>query len=290
MDVSVKEKSLSTATRELWGNLNLEQRWYILAFLLPFGTFIFCELYEFITESPAPTKILTITFFCLPASIGILIYLSQLAHRVSSNIVLKSLFSVLLAAVVTFTLSLADGLINETLNVPSSPFTYTQTITAILLIPIFLISISMIFAVVGVFALTFFPTWGLISALSNTEKNAANAKYTRRTTTARWFYLICMGVMSGEALSQSNSYEQYVKDFIQQYAFNFEMEKYTHCESSEGEKIAYIDSSTVVVGAKNNESYEFKVRACKESIAEGVGRKVDETTKELVRDFLNGLQ
>ncbi|MGH1431268.1 MAG: hypothetical protein ACRBB4_09120 [Neptuniibacter sp.] len=290
MDVSVKEKSFSKAIRELWGYLNREQRWYTLAFVLPFGTFILCELYEFITVSAAPTKILTITFFCLPASIGILIYLSQLAHRVSSNIVLKSLFSVLLAAAVTFSLSLADGLINETLKVPSSPFTYTQTITAILLIPIFLISISMIFAVVGVFALTFFPTWGLISALSNTEQNAVKNKYPKRTTAARWFYLICMGVMSGEALSQSNNYEQYVKDFIQQYAFNFEMEKYTHCESSEGEKIAYIDSSAVVVGTKNNESYEFKVRACKESIAEGVGRKVDETTKELVRDFLNGLQ
>ena len=290
MDVSVKEKSFSTAIRELWGNLNLEQRWYTLALLLPFGTLIFCEISEFFTEFPAPTKILTITFFCLPASIGILIYLSQLAHKVGSNIVLKSLFSVLFAAVVTFTLSLADGLINETLNVPSSPFTYTQTITAILLIPLFLIGISMILAVAGVFALTFFPTWGLISALSNTERNAIKMNYTKRTSAARWFYLICLGVMSGEALSKSDSYQQYVKDFIQQYAFNFEMEKYTHCESSEGEKIAYIDSSTVVVGTKNNEGYEFQVRACKESIAQGVGRTVDETTKGLVRNIINGLK
>lgn len=290
MDISVKGKSISKALKGLWGNLNLEQRWYALAFLLPIGIFTYCELSEFFTETPVPTKILTITFFCLPASIGIFIYLSQLAHKVSSNIVLKSLFSVLFAAAITFSLSLADGLINEALNVPSSPFTYTQTITAILLIPIFLISISMIFSVIGIFALTFFPTWELISALSNTERNAVKNKYPKRTTAARWFYLICMGVMSGEALSQSNSYEQYLKDFIQQYAFNFEMEKYTHCDNSEGEKIAYIDSSAVVVGTKNDKGYKFEVRACKESIAEGVGRTVDETTKGLLKELFKNLK
>jgi len=282
--ISFSQK-LHAGAQKLWQQMTVEQRWYFLAFAFPSIILIYNQLPDFLPKQPQ-AKEAAFTAFLILSTIGIFQYLSKLAHKISNNILLKSIFTAIFVAGATVALSYADSLINETLKVPSGPFNYTQTITSLLLIPIFIAFIAIALSVISVFLITFSPS---ITTFKLYEKEDEQ-RYQVPTIFLRCGILIFFGVLAEKSLTQSEGYQKFVTDVIQDYAYNMEMEQYTHCDQSDGERFAYIDANTVVVAIKHGETYSFKVRACKESIAEGVSRSVDEKTKGLLKDILRHLK
>lgn len=292
MDISEQEQITASLSQKLhirfsklWQQLSLEQRWYVLAAAFPAAILIYNQAPDFLPKHPQSQDAAFIAFLVFSA-VGIFYYLSKLAQKINNNILLKACFSALFIAGATFALSYSDGLINETLKVSSAPFSYTQTIAALLLIPIFIGFTAIALSILSIFLITFSSS---ISSLKLYERNDEN-RFPTQTMIVRCALLIYFGVLSEKALTQSDGYQKIISEVIQDYAYNFEMDRYTHCDSSEGERFAYIDSNTVIVGTEQNGKYKFSVRACEESIPQGIGRTLDETAKELVRRIAKGTQ
>lgn len=280
-------KILTKRCKKLWEHLTLEQRWYFFAIAFPMLILIYSNVSELFSAPEPEAKEAAFFAFLVCSAVGIFHYLSKLTQQISNNVLLKACSSTLFVATVTLALSFSDTLINETLKVSSTPFAYTQTITALLLIPIFIAFIAVALAVLSFFLISFSR---FISTFKLSNDNEIENHFSLITLFARCGLLFFFAHLGNNALTQADGYKEFISGVIQHYAYEFEMEKYTHCESIDGERFAYIDSNTVVVATKREEKYEFKVRACKESIAQGVGRTVDETTKGLIKGFSERLR
>jgi hypothetical protein len=63
-------------------------------------------------------------------------------------------------------------------------------------------------------------------------------------------------------LHQNKWYSEQVSSFIKWYAYNFEMDSYSYCNSAPDKRVAYIDSDKIILATKANNGYAFKVQKC----------------------------
>ena len=168
----------------------------------------------------------------------------------------------------TLSLSFANLLINSSLQVPSSPFIYTQTLLSLLIAPLV---ISLIFGVLGMFI---FPLTLILFSSTKINLSAKNVltfwmqprvkheMVSGVTLLSRIIAMTCLLTLSWSFNGDNRWYTNQLDAFTKWYAFNFEMEQYTHCKLGEGERISYISKTAVIIGVVHDGSYDFKTSTC----------------------------
>lgn len=293
MEVIDRKVGVMGKLRTFIDTLDAEQRWYFFSLfvgLLVLGFYGFYYVQEVYNVPPLLGAWMSVVFV---ASFGVMIFFSTIFTELIKNVIWRSCFSLLFIFLVTLSLTLADGMINDTFKVPSSPFIYTQTIVSILQIPLFVIVASAALSVLFIILIVLFPyitSMEFFKLIPSSLEIERDKKHKKLTYAARFLVILSIGYMSFDFLEKSDGYYSFIKSTAKEYAYSLEMEKYTHCEVKEaGEHFAYLDPINVVVGVVKNNNYVFVVRPCKETIAAGVGRTLDETVKGVGRGIVDAL-
>lgn len=199
---------------------------------------------------------------------GFIIYLKNILYPVWGTPLGKLFISIGGVIGTTFSLSFANLLINGSLQVPSSPFLYTQTLLSLLIAPLV---ISLIFGVVGMFT---FPLTLILFTSTKMNLSAKNIlTFWMRpriqskmvggmTLISRIIAMTCLLSLSWSFNGDNKWYASQLDSFTKWYAFNFEMEQYSHCDLEEGERITYINKTAVIIGSVEGTSYKFKTATC----------------------------
>lgn len=289
MSVKEKQKAESDVIHRIIQVSNVEQRWYILSIV--FGLFLcIAASYESLVNGKDIDPIAApLVAMILISTFGVLGYLSKIVSILASSLLWKAIFSVFFLASTNFALTLSNGIVNEAFEVTATPFVYTTSLVAIMLIPLFIVVCTVVLGVYSFFHLIFFPAVRLFERYQ-LNPIVSDVKVWKKTTAVyRYTVIMCLAYGAQESFSYSDGYYEFISDAAKGYAYNYEMEKYTHCEvKAVGEHFSYIDPNTVVVGIQKDDEYNFSVRPCKEMVTVEAAKKVDDTVKK-VRDGFNKL-
>lgn len=284
MEVLKQRVGLAQKFKNLINTLDVEQRWYLFSLfvgLLMLG-FYGINYVQDMYSVPLPEGTWMSVVFV--ASFGVMRFFSTIFTDLIKNIIWKSCFSLLFVFLVTLSLTLADGMINDTFKVPSSPFIYTQTIVSILQTPLFVVVAAAGLSMIFMFLLLFFPyisSMKFFNLIPSSLESEKGKKHKNITNTARFFVILCIGYLSFNFLEKSDGYYSFIESTAKEYAYNLEMEKYTHCEmKSPGEHFTYFEPNVVIVGVKKANEYLFTVRPCKETVIAGAANAVDGMVKK----------
>jgi len=282
--VTVKEKDhrLEDRVKEVMLAANVEQRWYLVSIVI--GIFLcivfsVANVLEGYKVSPFKSAFVGVLIF---SSVGVLSYLSKLFAVLSSNIIWKSIFSAVFLALTTIALTFADGIINENFRVASEPFSYTKTLLAISMVPWFIAAFAFLLAILGISSLSFYPVVKAAAIFGLSPVTSDLKIWVKGTEIYRYVIVVCLGVFAEKSFSYSDGYFRYMGELAKEYAFFYEMDKFTHCEiKNNGERFSYLEPNVVIVGVKTNGEIVFSARACKESVVAGAAGALDNTVKRI---------
>jgi hypothetical protein len=199
---------------------------------------------------------------------GFMTYVKAIVLPIWGSVLGKLLISIGGVIGTTLSLSFANLLINSSLQVPSSPFIYTQTLLSLLIAPLV---ISLIFGVLGMFVFPFTLILFSSAKINLSAKNVLTFWMQPRvkhemisgvTLLSRIIAMTCLLTLSWSFNGDNRWYTNQLDAFTKWYALNFEMEKYSHCKLGEGERISYINKTAIIVGVVQDNSYEFKTSVC----------------------------
>ncbi len=193
-------------------------------------------------------------------------YLSPVLKRASESVVVKVVWAALTVIGVTVSVSLAQVVVNETLQVPSSAFPHTQALVAVLVAPIvigvFVVALGLILA--PVFQVMLYSEGGELSIKSflspaprEPGRTAGEAKYIGRFLA----FFLALGLCFA-GLGRSDSYLNEVGDFVRWFAYHFETERFSNCAVGPEAKVSYISGDQLVLAGSGEESYNFQVVEC----------------------------
>lgn len=221
---------------------------------------IFILLNTILPSSPlVSVSIYTVMLFL---GAGVINYLMPYFQRVWGSIVGKFFLTIITFVGSTVCFSIAGQVINWSLGVSSLPFTYTLSVVALLVSP-FIIFIFLLLAFVLLLMLMplFFydhTKFSLIEVGSTLVKKEPKAV----RGILRVFGIIILITMLSALLENLFGYSEKIGEFTRWYAFNFEMQPKTHCLIDEGDRVAYLDSSLIVLGKHIDDEYLFKTVLC----------------------------
>jgi hypothetical protein len=201
---------------------------------------------------------------------GFLSFLSPKIMSVWNSLIGKAFFTILTFIGTTLCLSIAEQIVNYSLEVPSSPFVYTQSIVALLVSPmVILVGIGVIMMALIVVALPVFlfgelklSLRGLLTFAFNTEGGQVQEVGLLRIIA----FLVLIGVCF-TVLEKSNRYVEIVADITRWYAFHLETERHSYCKLPEGVRVAYITSDMIVTATHDDQQgYTFVMSECEKSL------------------------
>lgn len=163
-------------------------------------------------------------------------------------------------------MSLAGQIINSYLEVTSSPFIYTQTITSIMISPLV---ISVVFGFLSFIILPFTMIVFSLEGLGFSLKRFVLFWLHQPKDITNGFLILCRIIAFAGLFSLSwsfNANNQWFSDpigsFTKWYAYNFEMDSFSHCSHIEKEKIAYINKDDIIIGIDNGNKITFRTSTC----------------------------
>ncbi len=163
-------------------------------------------------------------------------------------------------------MSFAGQILNTYMEVTSVSFLYTQTITSLLISPLV---ISIVFGFISFILLPFTMIVFTTENISFSLKRVFLFWLYERKSVPNGFLVVCriIAFLGLVTLSWSfNSNNQWFTDpignFAKWYAYNFEMDNFSHCSHSDKEKVAYINKDDIVIGLDNGNKIIFKTSTC----------------------------
>lgn len=163
-------------------------------------------------------------------------------------------------------MSFAGQILNTYLEVSSIPFLYTQTITSILISPLI---ISIVFGLLSFIVLPVTMVIFTTDDINLSLKRFFLFWLYERKGEVNGFLVLCriiafLGLIS---LSWSfNSNNQWLTEpvgkFAKWYAYNFEMDAFSHCMLKSKEKIGYINKDDIVIAIDSGNEMKFKTSTC----------------------------
>jgi hypothetical protein len=198
---------------------------------------------------------------------GLFIYLTPRLTIVWNSIAGKVIFSALVFLGSAVSMSFSQQIVNLSLQVPSSPFIYTQSIVALLISPFVIV------AFIGLAGLFIFP---LLMPFFFIEKGKFSLKktlifwswkrndlpYAHDIGIIRIVAWLCFILASSTTLESSLKYTETIGEFAKWYAYTFETEKHSHCKIDTDSHIAYVNKDIAIAARKTNTDYEFSLRKC----------------------------
>lgn len=258
---SIKEIILAD-TKKWLIDLSEESAAYLFG-LISFVTFIL------INYLLAQNAVLELYWFTLILILyGFSLYVKKIVASVWSSTVGKAVISGIVFLGTTVSFSFADSLINNSFEVVSAPFTYTQSILAILIAPLVT---SLFLGIFGVFFLPVSMVFFTVDKFTFSVKKLFTFWFEEKSSTNQIKGLpligrICalMSILSFcWAFNGNNTwYTNQLETIAKWYAFNIEMESYSHCYKDEKQKVRYVNKSIIVVGEKVADTYKFKTTKC----------------------------
>lgn len=247
------------AIKNKTAKLSNEQAAYFIALVsFPFSIFL-KDIFTF------PSYWVT----CICLIYGYTIWFLELGVSINKTPYAKLLMALTFLGISTFNLALASTTVNLILEVPSSPFSYTITIVSILTTPF---TMALVFAMISMPIMVLFLLNETIPIKELTAKKIITLEVFRLNKDTS--VLIVIGRISAcvivlftciSFLGDNDWYADHVSDFTKWFAYNFEMEKFSYCITSENSHVSYLDSGDIIVGLKDKSEYTFKVSICEKS-------------------------
>lgn len=193
-------------------------------------------------------------------------YLAPILRSASESILIKGIWVALTFAGATIAVSLAQVLVNEAVQVPSSAFPHTQALVAVLVAPVvigvFVIALGLL--LVPVFQIMLYSESGELSIKAflspkkaSSKRTGAEAKYIGRL----FAFFVAIGLCFG-GLARADAYLNGVSDFVRWFAYHFEAERFSTCSVGPEAKVSYLNGDQVVMVDKSEEGYIFQVVEC----------------------------
>jgi hypothetical protein len=234
------------------------------AYVLSIVLFLIVLFYNLIRDIDGTTVLFVIPFLLL--LYGFYVYIVQVYKPMWGSIVGKILISGLVFVSSSFSLALSKLAVNASLQVPSSPFLSTISIITVLVSPL---AVTLIFGFLGIIILPiamplFLNDEGTYSVkriiLFWRPKPVGSHQICKFMI---WFGLLMLLIIFAWAFNGNNTwYTKKVETFAKWYAYNFDTEAYSHCKLESGQRIAYIDSSNIIIASEKEKVIEFKVSKC----------------------------
>lgn len=197
---------------------------------------------------------------------GFWTYLSPALKKASESLLFKALWAGVTITGVTFSFSLAQLIVNETLKVPSSAFPHTQTLVAVLVAPvvigIFVFVIGLILT--PILQIIIYSENGELSikSLLSPRTQNTNSKWAEIKYFIRFIALISVLGLCVAGLARNKVYLNGVRDFVRWYAFHFETESHSSCLVDSEVRVGYLNDGRVITASKNDAGYSFQVSEC----------------------------
>jgi hypothetical protein len=238
------------------------------AYLLSLALFILIAIYNLIRDIDGESVLFVIPLISM--LYGFYVYIVQVYRPVWNSIVGKVLISGLIFIGSSFSLALSKLIINASLHVTSSPFLSTVSLTAVLVSPL---TITLLFGFLGVLILPFAMTLFLGDEGVYSVKRIITFWKSKPVGIPQFGKLIIrLGILlllisTAWTFNGNNSwYMNKVEKFAKWYAYNFDTDVFSHCDIDSGQRVAYIDLSSIVIASVNDDGYEFKVSTCKSDL------------------------
>lgn len=235
-----------------------------IAYLSAIAVLIFAVLAQKSGFSSISASLVWVTLLLMVY--GFLSFLSPKIMSLWDSLMGKVFFAILTFVGTTLCLSTAEQIVNYSLEVPSSPFIYTQSIVALLISPmVLLLGAVVIMVVLLVVAMPMFMFSGVKLSLKGLLTFAFNpaGSSPQEIGLLRIVALVILISVCSSVLGKFNEYEKFVTDITRWYAFNLETEGHSYCKVSEGVRVAYITSDLIVTASHGTEQgYSFRVTAC----------------------------
>ncbi len=210
------------------------------------------------------TTILWISLIAL--EIGFIRYLTPVLQKFWKIKLGKVIISLGMLLGSAFCMSFAGQIINTYLEVTSAPFLYTQTVTSLLISPLVT---SIVFGFLSFIIMPFTIVIFSTEKLSLSLKRPLLFWLYRPEKMPNGFLVICriiafIGLVSLSWSFNSNNqwFTDTIGNFAKWYAYNFEMEKFSHCSHADKEKIGYINKDDIVVGIDDGKEISFRTSTC----------------------------
>ena len=234
------------------------------AYLLSVILFLISSIYNFFSAIEGGTVLFVIPLLVL--LYGFYVYIIQVFTPVWGSILGKALVSVLAFIGSSFGLALSKLVVNASIQVPSSPFMNTISVTAVLVAPL---AVTILFGFFGVLILPIsMPLFMKDDAEYSVKKIIAfwNWRPTGNSQVWKFFIRICILIslisMAWTFNGNNSWYTTKVEKFVRWYAFAFDTEIFSHCEMDSGQRVAYIDSTNIIIATVNEKGYQFQVKKC----------------------------
>lgn len=233
---------------------------YLTATVLLILSLIFTKVFENLSVIP----VLWISLLIL--EIGFLNYLIPKIHKFWVSKIGKMIVTLGMVIGSALSMSLAGQIINSYLEVTSTPFIYTQTITSIMISPLV---ISVVFGFLSFIILPFTMIVFSVEGLGLSLKRFVLFWLHQPKDITNGFLILCRIIAFVGLFSLSwsfNANNQWFSDpigsFAKWYAYNFEMEQFSHCSHADKEKIGYINKDDIVIGIDNGKEITFRTATC----------------------------
>ena len=237
------------------------------SYLLSIVLFLIVLFYNLIRDIDGEKVLFVIPLLSL--LYGFYVYIVQVYRPVWGSIFGKILISGLVFVGSSFSLALSKLAVNASLQVPSSPFLSTISIIAVLVSPF---AVTLIFGFLGVIILPIATPLFLNDEGTSSVKGTIlfwKWKPVRSQLIGKFmirFGILMLLISLAWTFNGNNTwYTKKVETFAKWYAYNFDTEAYSHCKLESGQRIAYIDSSNIIIASEKDSVIEFKVSKCLDS-------------------------
>ncbi len=201
---------------------------------------------------------------------GIIAWLNASVKKFSSLLIARAVWGIVAISGTTLNLALASINVNSTLEVPSSPFIYTITITSVLLLPVTLSVLGIVLAI----PLMLVASFSSVTKLSDLSPQKLLTLHFIKNGASRSLLLFfgriiaCVCLFSAcITFNQSSAwYIEIIENKIKWVAYHLETESFSYCELGETERVAYLPNERVIIASKHLESFDFRVEICRTAL------------------------
>ena len=185
------------------------------------------------------------------------------------SLVGKVILLLLLTIFTNVAISLSAQVVNEVTGVNPSSFPHTQTILAILMIPLLAVGVGGILLfgalILSPLILMFHITDDEFKKFIIPGYSKDNILNFQKTTRIIQFVssIAFVGFIIGLSQKASGSYSAFVSDTARLYIYNMEMYSKAPCAIEGGGKFVFIGEEKILLGIKNSSGIDFKLEECK---------------------------
>lgn len=198
---------------------------------------------------------------------GIYTDLASLYRRIYETLIGKVFLAVAFVAATVLAHAISGLVVNGVTGVDPSKFPYAETLVSLMAVP-FLVFLAAVPALILLILFGPFVVLHLSQNLSALRflvgydiKGESSAKQA-----SGWIHLISWVIFVGFTSQMGRvvtaRYEVLVSNFAREFIFNFEMYSHFRCVGAEGEKVAFIGGSEVLVARRQGDGVVFDVRQC----------------------------